>query len=88
MLALTVCRNQFNQQNCAQFLKGSITSTFYVRFFADILVPKKLKPKTQLCNFWRQNNGGKCARKMLIKSTPAVSFINNLRASFAPLELQ
>jgi hypothetical protein len=24
-------------------------------FFADILAAKKFKPKTQLCNFWRQN---------------------------------
>jgi len=48
----------------------SISSTFYACFFADILVPKKFKPKTQLCNFWRQNIGAKCTSKMLMKLTP------------------
>jgi len=33
----------------------SISSTFYARFFANFLAPKKFKPKTQLCNFWRAN---------------------------------
>jgi len=33
----------------------SISSTFYARFFADILVPKNFKPKAQHCNFWCQN---------------------------------
>jgi len=39
-------------------------------FFANIFLPKNFKPKTQLCNFWCQNIGAKCARKMLMKSTP------------------
>jgi len=39
-------------------------------FFADILVPKYFKPKTQLCNFWRQNICTKCVLKMLMKLTP------------------
>jgi len=26
-----------------------------MRFFADILAPKNLKPKAKVCNFWRQN---------------------------------
>jgi hypothetical protein len=42
----------------------SISSTFYSSFFAHILVPKNFKPKTQLCNFGRQNIGAKCGRKM------------------------
>ncbi len=28
---------------------------FTLAFFANILVAKNFKPKTQLCNFWRQN---------------------------------
>jgi len=28
---------------------------FTCTFFADILAPKNFKPKTQLCDFWRQN---------------------------------
>jgi len=31
----------------------------YTCFFANILAPKNFKPKTQLCNFWRQNFGQK-----------------------------
>jgi len=33
-------------------------------FFADILSPKNFKPKTQLCNFWRQNFVGKTLMKL------------------------
>jgi len=47
----------------------SISSTIYVRFFANILASKNFNPKTQLCNFWRQNIGAKCAHKMLVKLT-------------------
>jgi len=47
----------------------SISSRFYACFFADILAPKNFKPKTQLCNFWCQNIGAKCAHKMLMKLT-------------------
>jgi len=32
----------------------------------------------RLCNFWRKNG----VRKMLMKSTPGVNFINNLQAAF------
>jgi len=32
----------------------SISSTIWTHFFANILVPKNFKPKTQLCNFWQQ----------------------------------
>jgi hypothetical protein len=39
-------------------------------FCANIFVPKNFKPKTQLCSFWHQNTGAKCARIMLMKSTP------------------
>jgi len=55
----------------------SISSTIYVRFFANILASKNFKPKTQLCNFWRQNIGAKCVHKMLMKLTPVwVSSVN------------
>jgi len=40
-------------------------------FSANILAQKKFKPKTQLCNFWRQNIGTKCECNMLMKLTPA-----------------
>jgi hypothetical protein len=43
-------------------------------FFADILVPKNFKPKTQLCNFWRQNFVQKRVRKMLMKWTQGKNF--------------
>jgi hypothetical protein len=42
-------------------------------FCADILVPKNFNPKTQLCNFWRQNMGAKCECKMLMKLKPGGS---------------
>jgi len=35
--------------------QGSISSTFYTRICADILAPKKIKHKTQLCNLGCQN---------------------------------
>jgi hypothetical protein len=31
----------------------------------------------QLCNFWRQNIGKKCARKTLMKLTPARTHTQN-----------
>jgi hypothetical protein len=43
---------------------------FTYTFFDNILEPKNVKPKTQLFNFWHQNTGTKCARKMLMKSIP------------------
>jgi len=46
-----------------------ISPTFYAHFFANILEPKYFKPKTLLCNFWRQNIDAKCATKMLMKLT-------------------
>jgi len=33
---------------------------------------KNIKPKTQLCNFWCQNIGKKCERKMLMKLTEGI----------------
>jgi len=55
---------------------------FTCTFFADILAPKKFKPKTQLCNFWRKNIGATWARKMLMKLTTGVNFINILLEPF------
>jgi len=53
-------------------------------FCADILAPKNFKPKTQLCNFWRQNSSEKSARKMLMKLTPVYQKSTvNLRAQNA-----
>jgi len=50
-------------RSSADFVQVSISSTFYLRtFFPNILVPKKFKPKTQLCNFWCQNLDKKRAR--------------------------
>jgi hypothetical protein len=43
---------------------------FTSSFCANILAPKNFKPKTQLCNFWRQNIGKKSSSKMLMKLTP------------------
>jgi len=65
-----VSRGKFHQQK-----------KFTLPFFADILAPKKFKPKTQLCNFlapkyWHQNIGTKCVHKMLMKLTPGVNFTN------------
>ncbi len=51
-------RNEENNQE-------SISSTFMQASF--ILAPKNFKPKTQLCNFWRQNISAKWVPKMLMK---------------------
>jgi hypothetical protein len=48
-------------------------------FLANILVPKNFKPKTQLCNFWCQNIGAKCACKIWMKLTPDRCGINSSR---------
>jgi len=54
---------------------------FYQHFTSAFA--KKFKPKTQLCNFWRQNIGARCARKMLMKLTPGANFTNVLQAQAA-----
>jgi hypothetical protein len=54
---------------CSQIIANalvSISSTFYARpFWAYILVPKNLKPKTQLCNFLAPKF---CMKNVQIKS--------------------
>jgi len=48
-------------------------------FFANILVPKNLKTKTQLCNFWRKHFVQKHTLKMLVKLTPDDLLVSRLK---------
>jgi hypothetical protein len=69
-----------------------VRSLFYQQhftsvLFADFLAPKNFKPKTQLCNFGRQDFVQKSARKTLMKLTAGLYFtINILRRHFKKLD--
>jgi hypothetical protein len=63
-------------------LLGSISSTFYKAFCANILAPKITKLCFGFEIFWRQNIDEKNVRKMLMKLTPGVNFTIVLSAAF------
>jgi hypothetical protein len=67
-----------------QFYWCQFHQHFTIKFLADIFVPKNFKPKTQLCKFWRQKISPKCARKMLMKSTPALPTMKSIFKIFQP----
>jgi len=51
-------------------------------FFVPKQISKLFSNYIQLCDFWRQNFVQKCVRKLLMKLTAGVNFINILREYF------
>jgi len=61
----------------------SISTTFYEQIFADYLLPTKLQTQTVSADKFRKTLLYKNdARKMLVKLTPGVNFINILLKAF------
>jgi len=51
-------RNTFAQKNVGEIdtsYRVNFINVLCAHFSYKILMPKNFKPKTQLCNFWRQN---------------------------------
>ncbi len=63
--AIEISVSSYTESQAYHQFHQHFTSTL----FANILAPKNFKPKTQPCNFWRQNIGKKLALKMLMKLT-------------------
>jgi len=62
-----------------------ISPTFYKQLFNESVFEAFLYLKFGFKKFWRNNIGAKDARKMLVKLTTGVNFINILRSLFLPI---
>jgi len=66
------------RESSHQYLFALLGSACIKAFLYEIFVPKKFKPKTQLCNFCRKNFVLKTrAHKSLMKLTPGIPYVTN-----------